>query len=63
MNPVDVYNINLYHFNNHHEEKLIRNVIIPQLILRDYPNGMMIIANIGHFLSHQQEPPPPPPQQ
>lgn len=54
MNPVYVYSVCIWYFNNIHEELLVKNVIIPQLVLRDHPQGVAIFGNIGHHLANER---------
>lgn len=57
MNTVFVYSVCIWYFNNIHEEVLVKNVIMPQLALRDHPSGVAIFANIGHHLANERSNP------
>jgi len=57
MHPVNVYCITMNYFNTIHEEMMIKNIIIPHLMLQEHPDGVAIFGNIGLHLTNERNNP------
>jgi hypothetical protein len=57
-NPVTLFMINLYYYNMMMpEEALVLRNLMQMLSSHEYPDGLVVLANIGHHLSGERSNP------
>ncbi len=53
-NVVYIYQMNMYFFSSLSEEVIVTQNIVPFLNTHDHPDGLVVLANIGHHLAAER---------